>query len=940
MKYCAKCGRQVASEDKFCQECGTPVKRTREITSSRFTKKEKRSQAVQFSVGSMKTNVPRRPSGQISVGSAKTEISPGAAQASSIINELSGEVIAFYRLEKIIDEGASGVLYRAVHPTTRKTVAFKFLRPDICSSGGYENTEESKIRFNREAQAISKLDHQNIVHLHNMGECKGLYFLMMEYVPGRTLARVLAERRRLEWGETFRISRQILLALREAHIHGLLHRDIKPENILIRDDGMVKVTDFGLVKMMGIGDLIPLEEVRTRLKKTWMPPTVMDRIAVTMRGEQVGTFGFMSPEQKQGARDLDQRSDIYSFGMTLYRMLTGKEAIGRVKAPSQVYRDVPFELDNLCLTCIEHDKEDRYKSVDVLLDAMEEARQRILLRIRKNKEKGKKQFQDQKRLQNEAAARSQAEELRRIEDERKKRRKRKFGIFVRVLLIFFLLIVTASGGYWWYEYEAMQQSKKDEQSLRVLLAEKARVKAENEAQEKARQAAEAERQCVEAEKKAAEEIRRRKEESRLKIEAQQKALEEKKQREEAIRKVAEEKKQREEAENKAAVERKKREEEARLAQKAEQQRIEAEQKATEAEKQRIKAEMKATVEKKKREEQEAAERATKQNKTTRTNTIKLKDLLRMAVKKSKETNTTVTVLAGNRAGEQYRENLGNGVILELVWIPPGRFLMGSSASEINVAKRYGAKDYSNESPQHEVIITKGFFMAKYEVTCEQFLAFVRNTNYITEAEKNGAYIDTSSGELELRSVSWRNPGFSQTTSHPVTCVSWNDAQTFCRWLSQLTMKKYRLPQEAEWEYACRAGTNTVFWWGNDRQRGSGNGNFFDLNAKRLLPYTYWPFDDGSLYSSPVGRYYSNPWGLFDILGNVGEWCEDWYNANYYHVAPLYDPKGPSSGDECVVRGGGWLSSAGNARSAKRWMLGPNCAYWEVGFRVVLEATEE
>ncbi len=232
----------------------------------------------------------------------------------------------------------------------------------------------------------------------------------------------------------------------------------------------------------------------------------------------------------------------------------------------------------------------------------------------------------------------------------------------------------------------------------------------------------------------------------------------------------------------------------------------------------------------------------------------------------------------------------NSIGMKLVLIPAGEFMMGSSDVPRGPLER----------PPHKVRITKPFYLGQYEVTVGQFRQFV-----------------TESGYTGARDV-WKTAFPSQTDDQPVVEVNWDDANAFCDWLSKKEGKEYRLPTEAEWEYACRAGTQTKWTFG-DNQSELGDYAWFNRNS---LSQTH-----------PVGQKKPNAWGLYDMHGNVWEWCADWLGAYYYASSPVDDPNGPSSGTNRVLRGGSWVSAATNSRSANRYRLHPAARYGNsYGFR--------
>ena len=217
---------------------------------------------------------------------------------------------------------------------------------------------------------------------------------------------------------------------------------------------------------------------------------------------------------------------------------------------------------------------------------------------------------------------------------------------------------------------------------------------------------------------------------------------------------------------------------------------------------------------------------------------------------------------------------------EMVVVPAGKFMMGSSADE--------PKRYNDEGPQHQVTISRPFAVGKYAVTCGQFEAFIDDTRYGT-------------------SYDWKYQGFTQTDEHPVVYVSWDDVQEYVVWLKRITGKEYRLLSEAEWEYVARAGTTTAFHFGDTISRDQANYWHDDKS---------WPEDIGTV---AVGSYPANAFGLHDVHGNVWEWVEDcWHND--YTGAPTDGSAWVSDCDDDlrVLRGGSWSFFTKDIRSANRF----------------------
>ena len=250
---------------------------------------------------------------------------------------------------------------------------------------------------------------------------------------------------------------------------------------------------------------------------------------------------------------------------------------------------------------------------------------------------------------------------------------------------------------------------------------------------------------------------------------------------------------------------------------------------------------------------------------------------------------------------------------ELVLLPTGRFQMGSPEHERKIAMAAGSQAtwLARELPQHWVGIEKPVAMGRYPVTVGEWRAFVQATGWRPGGE-----------------VDWDAPGFAQTDRHPVVGVNWYDAIRYVRWLSEATGKSYRLPTEAEWEYACRAGTKTAFSFGDTitTEQANYDGNFTYNGGARGV------YRRGT---TPVGTFPANPWGLYDMHGNVWEWVQDVVHDNY-EGAPLDGSAWEQGGDQArrVLRGGSWLYNPRYLRAALRNGFSAALSNDIVGFRVV------
>jgi formylglycine-generating enzyme required for sulfatase activity len=266
---------------------------------------------------------------------------------------------------------------------------------------------------------------------------------------------------------------------------------------------------------------------------------------------------------------------------------------------------------------------------------------------------------------------------------------------------------------------------------------------------------------------------------------------------------------------------------------------------------------------------------------------------------------------------------------EMVVVPAGEFVMGSSKEDID-----NGLAAANEAPQHKVAVKERFAVGRFEVTRDQYAAFVNATGY-----KGSGRCFTFEQNLpkERENRSFLMPGYAQDGNHPAVCVSWNDAQAYADWLSGVTGKSYRLPSEAEYEYAARAGSSARFAFTDDPADLCRYANGADQSAKTAgLPEDapYMACSDGYPFTAPVGSLAANAFGLHDLIGNVWEWTADCFADDYTSATSDSAARLLANCQARTVRGGDWFSTASSLRPAVRAKASPDAHHDDIGFRVV------
>jgi serine/threonine-protein kinase PpkA len=761
-----------------------------------------------------------------------------------------------YEIIRKLGSGGMASVYLAREIALNREVAIKVLPQALLRDGDFVE------RFKNEAQIAANLEHPNIVRIYQIGEEKNLCYFVMSYIPGGSISDQIKKNKTIEIEDIIQWGAEVCSALSYAHQQGVIHRDLKPDNIMLDKSRRAVVMDFGIARAA----------VGARLTQT---------------GAVIGTPQYMSPEQARG-KGLDGRSDIYSMGMVLYQMAAGSLPFQGPDAASLMYMHVhenpeppdvrnakvPVWLRDIILKCLSKNPDDRFATADELGKAL--------------------------------SVRMRPKLTRTLMADRPGVGKNRKALYIGLTII----AVAAIGFFAW---QKLSQSPSVPKAT-VTPAPAGEEKTAPDAQTREDDSAFRQAEMVNTEQSYTIYFKsfpqgRHASESQTRITAFQankplpKPEIKSEQPQTSLKPTAPVQQAAPEASKQADINR-----EDNLAfQQAEiagtkqaysnylkiypsgVHVADAKAKITVLDEQDTQK-TKAQAEEENRREDQAFHLA----ENTRTvQAYKTYLITYPNGRHSSDAKARISAFEEAAAANDRIRVALNTLSMKLVNIPGGTFMMGSD------------KGGGDEKPAHAVTVSV-FQMSETEITQTQYQELMKS-----------------------------NPAFFKVSgSNPVERVSWFDAIAFCNRLSEKAKldpcydlktgtcdffkNGFRLPTEAEWEYACRAETGT------DYSTGEG---------PNALNRAGWYVDNSGEKSHPVGQKTANAWGLLDMHGNVWEWCQDWYAKDYYGGSTKQNVTGPASGSERVLRGGSWIDNTGACKASKRRSYNPNKNYSDIGFRV-------
>jgi serine/threonine protein kinase len=797
-----------------------------------------------------------------------------------------------YRLENKLGEGGMGSVFRARRLFIDDFVAVKFVRPEVLTN------PEFRERFYQEARVAARIKHSNVVTVYDFGETPdGMLYLVMEFLEGLSLGELLKKKGAFDLDHVVDIGLQIGEALYCMHENNVIHRDLKPDNIMLIQDGKggetVKVVDFGVAKIL---------EANPRL---------------TRYQARIGSPVYCSPEQYLG-QPVDHRTDLYGLGIIFYECLSGRvpfDSLDETELRAAILHKMPARLDK-----VTHVTSDMADLVQWLLAKDPNDRPHNVAEINKCLHALRRGQKSPPEKNASPSANGVAAKARLIEQDK---------IAVDEAILFPIL----------EKEEAVSRQ-------RPVLKKNESASSQKTKAQQARQAI-AERQKNKLRKRRIPRVAFvsafvflvslliwKTSLGRFVPAFFPETLEGLTTQ---IKKWAGEEKNG--RKNQLAI---------------------ATSKSLPAASQQVSSITMPVVTAKTSAQSSASSLANGVSEKSDANRNSQAESS-SALKVSPTTGVSRIASAKNNietprnAFDRRDTKKGNSLLGErrsrvtpttkrekrpaaqknLPLIPAGMVLV--KGMEFKRGDLFGDGN-SNEKPAHLVRVND-FLIGQHEVTNREYLEFVKATggNFPEWINPNSKYHYQTGSDPFYKKL---GPALYQL-DHPVVGVSWQDAIMYCAWLALKGAYKYRLPTEAEWELAGRGGNNAIkYSWGNGAPLLALGGNVGDEALKNVFPD--WPiiwraYNDNYAFTAPVGKFGANVLGVFDMTGNVSEWCSDWYEGSYYQKQEWDRPAGPLRGTEKVIRGGSWSDTPAKLRIAYRRSAPPTFRSNNLGFRVAASA---
>jgi formylglycine-generating enzyme required for sulfatase activity/serine/threonine protein kinase len=806
-----------------------------------------------------------------------------------------------YSVERELGRGGMGVVYLARDGLMNRLVVLKIVNSLLVREA------RMRERFLREIQLAASLRHSNVVTAYHAEQIGQLLVLVMEYAPGETLEVMMVNRmgRPLPVVNACYYAQQVARGLQHAFEQGLVHRDIKPANLILtvtqKKTHLVRILDFGLAKAWSDSE--------------------GSAAGLTGRGAMMGTPAYMAPEQSDDAAQADIRADIYSLGCTLYFLLAGRSPFeakslrGLLKAHAsqqavplkELRSDVPAELSSVVAQMMEKDPARRYAKPE------EVARALAPFLAAGNKLEPQPESSPRPEPQIRAApggatrvgkaghptigvgmkpgnpspptvlgGPSLLERPTGQTSKPARRLSRKVWLAVGGVTVALYLVVLWALGVFHWETDGILVLETDDPTVEVFVDETKVPLTRGADGRTVEFGAKPGTRSVVVYKAGVFMLRTY---PRVRSGERQVLTD---------RLVADASKLPDSGQ------------------------IPPQQTGIEA--RDTGKQVVPPVANNKSEPGNVIPPAPREDKP---NTGQQNEEKLLPGERWEEYTYQVRWLGHEHIRwPVWAREFGGLVKMEFVRIvaKDKTFTMGSPEEEVG---RFG------DEVEHRVKLSVDYYLGKTAVTRGQFAAFVKDDGYKTEAERAGA------------DKTWRKPGFEQTDHHPVVYVTWNDAVAFCKWLSRMDGREYRLPTEAQWEYACRAGMNTAYsyllkedWPQPSFGLWGGGGGTRPFSAADIMREYAW-YGNVDFGTNPVGKKKPNMWGLYDMHGNVSQWCSDVYGA--YPTEAVIDPQGPAAkeGSRRVIRGGAWNDTLRGCRSANRNQRDPTVRNYSLGFRVAV-----